>query len=327
MFLKKVLLFALFLLFGAGVQTTTGQTPVPLGLEEVVWQKDYLPKKIISAKFTPEGNTIIIALSKGIVEVSAVNGEIIREFQGELNNDIEKMDVSKTGTKICATNISGYVGIWDYITGKLDTTFYDASCVAISPDDKYMLYGHYSTTKNITVVNIQSMTIIDTLTVNGAVHSISYSPDGKYFATGSGSINSNDNQIYDRLVLWDANTFTPIQELEFGFGEIHNICFSEDSKMLLYSRKNYEHNLWDLVKLKLYKKYSAEILGFNSGRAKIFNNYLIFNSGISNQTSKIYSLLLDSILFDYNIPSSNCELQNNKLILYYEEVLILLEPI
>ncbi|MHB8628429.1 MAG: eIF2A-related protein [Aggregatilineales bacterium] len=70
----------------------------------------------------------------------------------------------------------------------------------------------------------------------GAINSVAFSPDGKYFLTGS------DDQT---ARLWDVQIGSVVHELSGHHGAVQSVAFSPDGKYILTGSKDFTAKLWD----------------------------------------------------------------------------------
>ncbi len=102
----------------------------------------------------------------------------------------------------------------------------------------------YSTTQSVQTDDILRQAVIESR-VRGAlrghtdsVDSVAISPDGKYFATGSGD---------KTAIVWDATNGKQVYVLDGHTDAIWTVAFSPDSKTLLTTSADATARLWDLT--------------------------------------------------------------------------------
>jgi WD40 repeat protein len=228
---------------------------------DTVWTIMTFPVQCGGTKFTPDGHSVIVAYGNKIHEYDAQSSELMRVFSGNKSTIRSgQLEVSPICGKVVACDEKGFVMVWDYITGKLDTVlnyiieiYEGATCIAISPDDKYIFIGlngmpddYYS---NTVIYDIEMNNEVSRIKNNGRTRELAISNDGKYLAIGSIEQSQPNADIYGRVTLWDAETLEPIKELSYSKGEIQDLDFSPDNSMLAVAQWDGTVRIWNVSTL------------------------------------------------------------------------------
>ncbi|NLO19958.1 MAG: T9SS type A sorting domain-containing protein [Ignavibacteria bacterium] len=274
MFKKIFLIAAAFLLFASNIKATPPAEP-DLAIE---WQKYMYPTEISFAKFSADGNYIYCAVGNTIQKMDASNGEFVSTFDNVdtlFIYQINKMQISNSGNYIVADNGDGAALVYDTKTEKkIKQLQIGASCVSISNDDKYLLIGSgRPETSGVIIYNLQADKIDTVLSfAHNGISAIQISHDGKYFVTGYKERKVDIEEIwYQKLILWDCNTFEQITvleniELSSDWGYRH-LKFSNDDNYLSVVRENYYAAIYNLNTKKQIKLFYN-----NDGREKYCMN-------------------------------------------------------
>jgi len=89
----------------------------------------------------------------------------------------------------------------------------------------------------------------------GCVTSVSFSPDGKSFISGSDDIT---------IKLWDIATRKEIKTFKGNIGYVNSVCFSPDGKSFISGSDEGEIKLWDIVTGKEIKTFEKHTDGITS---------------------------------------------------------------
>ncbi len=251
----------------AGVLLLCGTARAEVDLE-IVWQKYVYPTRISHAKWSADGRYIYCAIGNTIQKMDASNGEWLAVFDnvdGQFIYEVNKMQISKSGNYIVADNGNGAALVYDTRTEKkIKQIQQGVSCVTITTDDKYILFGSgRPETKGIVLYNLSEDKIDKVLQFDkvDGISQISMSHDGRYFVTGS--VYEDWKGWHSKLTLWDAQTFEQIDVLEdIGTGsslvEYAILKLSKDGKYLAAITWNpYETRIFDLDTKKLILKDGA----------------------------------------------------------------------
>lgn len=241
------------------------------GESDTIWTIMTRPKQCGGTKFTPDGHSIVAAVGDKIHEYEVQTGELIRVFDGSKSTiRTGQLEISSTGGKVVACDEKGHAMMWDYETGKLDTVlnyiidiYEGATCVAISPDDKYFFIGlngmpddHYS---NTVIYDIEMKKEILQISNKGRTRELAISQDGKYLAIGSVEQSQPNADTYGLVTLWNAETWEPIKELSYLKGMMRDLDFSPDNTMLAVAQRDGTVRLWDVQTQQLIYTFSTYI--------------------------------------------------------------------
>lgn len=101
----------------------------------------------------------------------------------------------------------------------------------------------------------QCQTSLFTLRGNGSmVHAVSYSPNGKLLASGSGDWYSGEG---GELVLWDARTGKMQRVVAKDLGTVYGVAFDPKSKLLASASFDRMVRLWDVETGALVRKFTG----------------------------------------------------------------------
>lgn len=112
--------------------------------------------------------------------------------------------------------------------------------VAFSPTGQILASG--SADKQVKLWDVQTGTLLRTLTSKYVVFAVAFSPDGKILATGGGSHPTNVGEI----ILWDTQTWTLTKSLAGHTDKVYSVAFSPDGKTLASGSQDKTVKLWDV---------------------------------------------------------------------------------
>ncbi len=263
-----------------------------------------------------DGNTVKSELQ--ISEIDGTNGKLLRKLP-KISNDvqIESIDISDDG-KYLATSYDG-VTIID-LSDLSSKTFGNGNRVTFVPNSKKVAYRASS---GGTIGHDSSIVILDLETQERSyikteemIHKISFSPDGRFFATG-GSGKDVYGKSYTSLKLWDANTLKLIKELErlenvdYNFQRIE---FSNNNKYVAFLPYNGKLLMFTTENASAYREYDEDKYKIKAiGKFCFINDSLIAFSTLTPSTF-IWNFDKDAIAFDVaNYMSPRGLYYSNKL--------------
>ena len=219
-----------------------GIGPPVLGVE-----KTFFLHNVFAWTFTPDGNTIAIAISSGHIELWDANtlSVLKQQFIYGYTDRVESVAFSPDGRTIASGHSDSYIRLWDANTGELN----------------WILSGHRSNVKSVIFINPTEpilvsvdwggvvvfrdynalgsgkvLRVIETRAMHtGVISGIAVSQDGKTLASGS-----HDGTVS----LWNAGTGEHLHSLSIN-SLAESVAFSPDGKKLA-SNGRADAVLWDV---------------------------------------------------------------------------------
>jgi WD40 repeat protein len=155
---------------------------------------------------------------------------------------------SPDGGRLAIAGEGGDVTIWDTQDWKCTVTIPRPAkaitkCVCFSPDGRLLATAHWDTTIGLW----DTATGREVLTLLGhtqAVFSVSFSPDGRRVASGSGD---HDDCPSGEAKVWDLETGRELLTLHGHTGTVSEVAFSPDGRRLATSSWDKTVKLWDAI--------------------------------------------------------------------------------
>lgn len=216
-----------------------------------------------------------------------ISGEVLAVASGP-DGSLVSMDFSSDGNFLVGGSTTGEIAIWNMenlkpirLSGHTDGVY----GVAFSPDDQYLVTGSYD--KKVILWNIGFLkdttqklgyTLIEDHTES--VRAVAFAPNGKYFITAG-----YDNRILkyglDGKLIKELIKITDDQLGEqFGFGDIHSVAISDDSKSIVLGTNLTSHeNVWVIdaesgKKLNSFKQHDNTVMSVD-----FYGNDLVASAG------------------------------------------------
>jgi WD40 repeat protein/energy-coupling factor transporter ATP-binding protein EcfA2 len=219
----------------------TGQEICTLsGPNDIVW----------SVSFSPDGKTLVSGSWDNTIKLWNVEtGQEIRTLTGH-NSGVLSVSFSPDGKTLATGSGDDTIKLWNVETGQEICTLTGhndpVNSVSFSPDGKTLATG--SSDKTIKLWNVETGQEIRTLTGhngfvdtfsghNTGVWSVSFSPDGKTLATGSGD---------KTIKLWNVETGQEIRTLTGHNSGVLSVSFSPDGKTLATGSGDDTIKLWNV---------------------------------------------------------------------------------
>lgn len=248
-----------------------GKPPPPEVMEEEVyiddheieeaWEKEWhLEDCACSAAYFPDGKHILTGSWRSLNMWDAATGKEIKteaKFLGYAD-EVFSIAFSPDGKSVVSAPSRNAIVIWDLAEGRRKAEWRsNAGIVAISPDGKLLLSGTVGE-QSPGVIMLQNINTGDKIwSVEGhrsRVHSLSFSPDGKYALSGS---------MDGTMKLWDIKTGEEIKTFTgHKNARVKSVAFSPDGKFALsgadYSIYGSAMKLWNIIS-------GAEVRAFEFG--------------------------------------------------------------
>jgi len=273
----KTILFlsVLFLLALAGLERGQAQTPVPLGMEDVIWQKEGL--SVTSLAFSPTQPYIAVGTTSWPVLLDLNTGIEKKKFI--CKNSITGLRFTNDGNYLYTGNSDGQLIKWNTVTWDsviIDDYTLSTKCIFMidynhlknlvataSADSGLKVYGALT---NQRLIEWKEMPIIDSkLQRKAAVTSVSFRYDGKIIAIGM--------KDADATWLYDIETRQIIKKINGEDGQYS----PTNNELIVKKIKHYESSEL-LDGLDYYKFDESEIpVNLDIGELWIDTKY-VFNS-------------------------------------------------
>lgn len=251
--------------------------------KEIRTLTDGLSQGVYCVKFHPDGKKIGTAswdFTRAPFRVygfAAIHdletGKRLNRFEGTAH-PLSSIDFSSDGKKLLTGDWGMLLQILDVDSGrqlvKIDIDDRDdyraIQSVAFSPDEsRFCAVGKdnriraYSTSSGELLRTIESWEghIKD-------VNTVAYSPDGKYFATGSADL---------AIIVWDADTFRKVNEFLGHTAPVSSLSFSPDSKTLYSASRDNTVKAWDVER---HRRTTFDVMQSGPWSAPVSPDGLIF---------------------------------------------------
>lgn len=190
-----------------------------------------LPGNYYHVAYSPDGTLLAASYSSnGIDLLDSTTGKRITTLPGSLY--VERMTFSPNGTYFAATDSSGLMGVWEVATGT--QLYYDDPDtgsnygLVFSPDSSQLVTCDGDTLffwnmSNNTLTRAKSSEIEVANDVS-SIHSVAWSPDGKYLALGD---------FFNKALVWDVENDRLDYKLTTDSDGIDSIAFSPDASTIV----------------------------------------------------------------------------------------------
>jgi WD40 repeat protein len=243
----------------------------------------------LSVSFSPDGKKLASAswdkTERGwTVKLWSTNRKLLKTLTGH-GDSIRTVSFSPDGNLIASGSWDRTVKIWS-VDGKLRTNFTEhgkpVNGVGFSPDSKTVVsagYGEPNGEHWLLWWDIEGRVLKRILSGHtDQIYRISFSPDGKVFATAS----------WDRTVkIWSLEGEL-IQTFSGHSNWLYGLSFSPDSKMIVTGSLDRTVKLWNIENAKLMQSFVGHKDGIND--VCFSPNGKIISSASSDKTVKIWSV-------------------------------------
>ena len=191
-------------------------------------------------RFSPDGNRLAVSTTIGIWMYDAHTGAELALFTGH-TEEVKDIAFSPDGQTLASTANDMTIRLWDIETGEqlallpMEGTFFLP--IAFSSDGTLLIAGSGHSSGIIQTWEVTTGNPLTTLTGHTArVETLTFSPDGRVFASGSRDMS---------IRLWDINTGEHLFTLTGHKEPIIGLAFSSDGTVLASSSQRGVIRLWD----------------------------------------------------------------------------------
>ncbi len=216
---------------------------------------------IFDVAFRPDGRTAVSGSWDGsLILWDLETGEVLQRMVGEVDiegtlDDVDHVAVSPDGQRALANSGQNIINLWDLETGQLirnwDSGFQQPSRLAISPDDRLGVSGHFFGGE-IAVWDLDTGEALLVLTGDTIIQELKFSAGGDQLISSDG----------DTLRLWSLKHGAEMRRFETE-GRPRDVAYSPDGRTAVSVELTGELYLWDLETGDMLRRIELPDFGWN----------------------------------------------------------------
>jgi WD40 repeat protein len=232
---------------------------------------------ILAKTFTPDSKYFAFyTRSNGIQLVDVAEGKVIRTFKGH-QNDVRELTFTPDGSSLISGGSDCTIRVWDVASGREKRRFGDhrqqVISLALAPDGKTSIYSTYPDG----LVHIWDLATNKDLfppwkansSLNSALVSIAYSPDGKKVA----------GVCRDTIAIYETATGKRLNPAPENESQVRQVEYAADGKVLAVWRADETIELWDTAKWRKARTLQPKFGRFRAMAVSPKGKYLTTTEG------------------------------------------------
>ncbi|MFZ2097081.1 MAG: hypothetical protein WAV05_10625 [Anaerolineales bacterium] len=194
----------------------------------------------VAIAFSPVDDVLAVAGFSGEIQIFDANSGVALEKLTTLPSQVWNIASNPTGKQLAASTFSSGAFLTGFPDGGLIWNNGERGricvlSVAFSPDGNRLALGR--ATGGVMVLDVETGSVVVELPVPAPVGDLSYSPDGRWLATGS-----DDHKIR----MWDTADHSLEKILTGHTGFVNGVAFSPEGSLLVSGSHDHKVGLWDI---------------------------------------------------------------------------------
>jgi WD40 repeat protein len=196
---------------------------------------------ITAIAWSADSKQLIIGSWRGGLQVhDAKDGKLQVQWQAHREN-ITGLAISSDGLKLATASGDDTCKVWDLATRRCLLTIeqdneYDATCVAFSPDQQFVVVGDGENL--VKMYRVRDGELLLTFTGHAeTIAAVAFGPDGKHVISGSAD---------DSIRLWNAATGAELRVLRGHTDDLTSLALSGDGNRLVTGSADRSAVVWEI---------------------------------------------------------------------------------